>query len=235
MPQCVKCLAEVDSVGQPRHGDEYVGLCRNCFGDVYDASIVMERAEEDRREAQRIADEPKRLIEVRVQALMEMGVPRIIARRLGDSGQEKTGQMGAKPWLLLQGVSGSGKTFRAVQILENSRGDGTFIDWPLFLEERKAVIGMRRDVDEPDPDPIVKALASWHLVVDDLGGERQTEYSVDAAQHVFSARYNDMAPTIVTTNLTAKQITERYGKRIASRIFELSEVIEKTKQWRGAA
>lgn len=222
MPTCLKCLSEVEKVA-PSHFGEQAGWCGRCLNAHFDAM----EAESERKQAEAA---PRLQAIVRTQTLCEWGVPLVIAQKIPQVSSEPIFKMGAKPWLVLQGVSGSGKTFRAVQILENtSASRRRFIDWPLFIEERKAAIG--RD----DEDPMEYALKSGLLVVDDLGGERQTEYSVDAAQLLFSDRYNRVASTIITTNLSDAQISERYGKRIASRIFEFSDVIEKTKQRRGAS
>ena len=38
-------------------------------------------------------------------------------------------------------------------------------------------------------------------------------------------RYNEQLPTFITTNLTAKEIREKYGSRIADRFNEMTEVL----------
>lgn len=54
------------------------------------------------------------------------------------------------------------------------------------------------------------------LVLDDLGTEKQSEWSANLIYSVLNKRNN----TIITTNLTEDELKKRYGKRIYSRIFK---------------
>ena len=63
------------------------------------------------------------------------------------------------------------------------------------------------------------------VVIDDLGAElggayagQSTVYNNDIINSIMEARQNEA--TIVTTNLTGKEVQEAYGKRIVSRISQ---------------
>ena len=67
------------------------------------------------------------------------------------------------------------------------------------------------------------------LAIDDLGTEpaEVLDYGnvLNPAIELLSARYTDQLFTVVTTNLTPKQIREHYGDRIADRFNEMFERI----------
>ena len=67
------------------------------------------------------------------------------------------------------------------------------------------------------------------LGIDDLGEEETTmmDYGnrVTPVIDLLSHRYDRMLFTMVTTNLTPKEIREKYGARIADRFNEMLEVI----------
>lgn len=58
------------------------------------------------------------------------------------------------------------------------------------------------------------------LVLDDLGAQRETDWTLDRLYLLLSERYDEMRPTIITTNLSLDQIGERIDARIASRLVE---------------
>jgi hypothetical protein len=56
------------------------------------------------------------------------------------------------------------------------------------------------------------------LVIDDLGAEKVTEYALSFLYVIINGRYENMKPTIITTNLTGEEIVQNYGMRILSRL-----------------
>lgn len=57
------------------------------------------------------------------------------------------------------------------------------------------------------------------LVIDDLGAELDTKLSKSALYNLINTRLLSGRPTIINTNLTMKEIEERYTPRISSRII----------------
>ena len=55
------------------------------------------------------------------------------------------------------------------------------------------------------------------LVLDDLGSEKESEYSIMAIYAILSNRINWMRPTIITTNKTLSELG-KWSERIASRL-----------------
>ena len=62
------------------------------------------------------------------------------------------------------------------------------------------------------------------LVIDDLGVERESDYALEIVQLVVDERYKSGIPSIVTTNLTLKELENpknlRYA-RIYDRVLEM--------------
>lgn len=57
------------------------------------------------------------------------------------------------------------------------------------------------------------------LIVDDLGAEMSTQFTVSCIYNLINTRMNKRKPTVFSTNLSANEIRERYSDRIASRLF----------------
>ena len=56
------------------------------------------------------------------------------------------------------------------------------------------------------------------VILDEMTGERVTEFALEAVYAVIYHRDMNQLPTIITTNLTLDEISEKFSDRIASRI-----------------
>ena len=61
------------------------------------------------------------------------------------------------------------------------------------------------------------------LVIDDLGAEFSTQFTVAALYNIVNTRLNASRPIIINTNLSVAELEERYSQRVASRIIGSSE------------
>ena len=57
------------------------------------------------------------------------------------------------------------------------------------------------------------------LIIDDLGTEMTTQFSVSCIYEIINARIIARKSTIISTNLGNEELTKRYWDRITSRIF----------------
>ena len=57
------------------------------------------------------------------------------------------------------------------------------------------------------------------LILDDLGAEFQTSFTVSALYNIINNRLLSSLPTIISTNLDPKALEEKYTERIASRFI----------------
>ncbi len=66
------------------------------------------------------------------------------------------------------------------------------------------------------------------LILDDLGSERESEYNGEQIYMIIDYRVREGLRTIITSNLSIREISGRYGangERIAERIREVSEIV----------
>ena len=57
------------------------------------------------------------------------------------------------------------------------------------------------------------------LILDDLGTEATTQFTVSCLYNIINTRENNGRPTIINTNLGEAELEARYGDRITSRLF----------------
>ena len=64
------------------------------------------------------------------------------------------------------------------------------------------------------------------LLLDDLGAERKpTEFTEEINFRLINWRYENHKPTLITSNLVPKEIAERLGDRVTSRLIEMCEPV----------
>lgn len=126
--------------------------------------------------------------------------------------------------LYLYGLAGSGKTHLAAAIANRLilKARPRFITVPELLLEIKKTYGNSHGDDEL----IDKLSYTKLLILDDLGSEKPTEWVQETLFVILDRRYTHYLPTIFTSNFSLDQIKERLGYRIASRIAEMTEVVE---------
>lgn len=129
----------------------------------------------------------------------------------------------AKPFLLLESkTKGNGKTLLACgcvqEVWTRHRKIGQFWVVGELLDT------YRRAYDQADAGevPLVQRLDERFyraplLVLDDLGAEKATEWAVERLYGIVNRRYNEMMPTIFTTNA---DLGTEIDERIASRILD---------------
>ncbi len=136
------------------------------------------------------------------------------------------------------GVPGNGKTtlMRAISNLINLFELKDDYSQALFVRtlDAREIVRLSRDAF----DQYRKTSQMPMLAIDDLGLEpaEVLDYGnvLNPVIDLLSTRYNDQLFTLVTTNLTGKQIREKYGDRIADRFNEMMDVIIfKTSSYRG--
>jgi len=61
---------------------------------------------------------------------------------------------------------------------------------------------------------------AW-LALDDIGAEKPSEWVCDVLFQIVDERYGRRRPTIFTSNLSLRELSERLGERIADRVMEM--------------
>jgi len=125
-----------------------------------------------------------------------------------------------KPWIggFLYGPAGVGKTHEAIcRVLSVPLGSGVFVGVLEYLDQaRDKELGRLDGFRERRLCTIRKA---EHLVLDDIGLNRVTPLSLEALYRLVDARWQTKAETLVTSNLTPKELASLLGDRIASRVL----------------
>lgn len=132
--------------------------------------------------------------------------------------------------LVLSGPPGCGKTTAASWWLSQEGG------WPVLFVDASRLSRWPR-FDEKRMEELEWAKA---LVVDDLGLEYDDKGGAFRSflDGLVNARYADLLPTLITTNLTPAAFKERYGARVADRIREAGRFVsinEPSRRKKGAA
>lgn len=126
-------------------------------------------------------------------------------------------QGAGEPICCVTGPAGTGKTHMAVATILrwiNARGYGArFIVVPIWLQQIRS--GFH---DGTSADLLHRAQSAKLLVLDDLGAELATDWVRDTVYSVINYRYNELLPTLVTTNLSLSEISSSYHDRLASRL-----------------
>lgn len=106
--------------------------------------------------------------------------------------------------------------------LDFDRYTPVFVSVPELLLEIRQAFGANAEYSEKE---LISKYASLPvLILDDLGAEKSTEWSMQTLFLIIDRRYRDMKKTIITSNLSLEEIAEKVGDRIASRISEMCDV-----------
>ncbi len=127
--------------------------------------------------------------------------------------------------LIFLGSCGVGKTHLAAAIANRQIGKTPtlFISCPEFLlEMRDGISGRKKDHHHL----FDLARQAKLLVLDDIGAEKSSEWVQETIFVLVNYRYEQMLPTIFTSNCTLGELEEKLGKRIASRIIEMCRCIK---------
>lgn len=125
--------------------------------------------------------------------------------------------------LVILGDTGTGKTWTACAIsrallVEDLVPCMVITAAELFAELRPGAGGLDVDMLQFSTVPV--------LTIDDLGMERQSEWTSEQLYRLAHTRSHNGLPTIVTSNLTGDQIKARYDRRTVERLFGGARLIQ---------
>ena len=163
--------------------------------------------------------------------------------------------VGSEHGLLLMGPCGVGKTHLAVSAMKSIvlRGhSGLFYDYRELLKAIQDSYNPESQATEMSVlEPVLKVEI---LVLDDVGSSKPSLWALETVGHVLNTRYNEKRVTLLTTNFLDSDagsaagnstngapparvagmrpptiedsLTERVGKRIRSRLYEMCRTVE---------
>lgn len=134
--------------------------------------------------------------------------------------------------LIFFGRGGRGKTHLAVSIARKARQMG-FSALP--IKSIDLLNRLRRCYNSKDPDDEVEVIVTLKhvdlLVIDDIGTEKPNHWVQEKLYEVIDHRYNRRS-TIYTTNLDGKEMENRLGQGITSRVFGTRQIEMLGEDWR---
>lgn len=129
--------------------------------------------------------------------------------------------------LLFQGGPGLGKTHLSLSIAKSAidKGFGViYVSAPAILSKLENERFGNRDVINNETEKLL--IDCDLLIIDDLGTEFSTKFSVSAIYNLINSRMIMSKPTIISTNLTIKELQEKYNIRTISRIIGMLDRVE---------
>jgi DNA replication protein DnaC len=125
------------------------------------------------------------------------------------------------PILTLQGDAGRGKSHLAEAILREVFATSRRLRYEQvsdMLQDMRATFSQR---DQELETHMAYYRSRDILVLDDLGAERATDWTVDILTSIVDERYRNGKRTVITTNKSYDQMKDTIGFRLASRIFDI--------------
>lgn len=194
------------------------------------------RCEREKREAEEAEEQRKKMLQ-RIEYYRAKGMSdeqyKVCSFAMDDGADEKASKFCrayVQNWewvkennagILLWGDVGGGKTFLAACIAN------ALIDQcipAMMTTIPKLVSAMTKDFGAERASVLNMVANAPLLVLDDVGTERNTEFSNEQVYEIINTRYKAKKPLIVTTNLTMsalKNVEDVTHKRIYDRIVEM--------------
>lgn len=127
--------------------------------------------------------------------------------------------------LLLCGQVGTGKSFLAASIANELISQGT----PCLMTNFSRIISRISEKFGGDQKYLDDLNRFDLLIIDDLGVERDSDFTWEKVMNVIDARYRAGLPIIITTNLSMKQLSDQSDirrQRVYSRLREMCVFLE---------
>jgi len=158
-------------------------------------------------------------------------------RYLGEKSSFDAGLFQYPGSILFIGKTGSGKTHLAVSILRelmkrNFHINYLFVTAPELLLEIRATFrpSIKKYDDygkceaDTESDVLDKYSQCELLILDDLGAEKVSDFTIQSLYLIIDRRNRELRPTIVTTNLSLEEIETQIDARMASRLADMKIV-----------
>lgn len=110
--------------------------------------------------------------------------------------------------LLLQGLSGRGKTYQACAALKRMAWDGRVL-FSTFTDIKHAAKDCFQGLQR-ESDAITQYTIPYCLLIDDIGKEQMTAWNLPIFFEIIKKRGEKLKPTIITTNDTGQQLLRKF-------------------------
>lgn len=128
----------------------------------------------------------------------------------------------ASPSLLFRGGPGLGKTFLSACIAREVASNGFSVAYESAPKALGEFETQRFSRDEAERDAAAEKVRDYLecdlMILDDLGTEMTTSFTVSALYQLVNTRLTESRQTIISTNLSDEELLRRYGPQTASRL-----------------
>lgn len=126
--------------------------------------------------------------------------------------------------LYLYGNCGTGKTYSLYAIYKNFRLNKI----KCRIENTVELLRLfKKDFNDKYSNNFEEYLEyTGVLFIDDIGAEKNSEFVDETLYHLINTRYEKMLPTFFTSNLSLKELAEKNGDRLVSRIAGMCEILK---------
>jgi len=141
--------------------------------------------------------------------------------------------------MYIHGEVGTGKTIDAIMMLlgaamerylQNRQGEILYMSVPELITEIQDSFGNHETTRH---EILERFSEAYFLILDDLGAEKPTEFVMTMLYLIINRRYENMLPTVITSNFDLDTLASRLGDdRVTSRIEREYIIKHKTGKWR---
>lgn len=129
--------------------------------------------------------------------------------------------------LLFKGATGLGKTHMSLAIANAAIDKGLGVIYGSVQSFAVAIERERFDRElEPSEETVSRLTECDLLILDDLGTEFNSDYVNAAVYDIINTRILAKKPTIISTNLSLKEMETRYSERFVSRVVGSFSVLD---------
>ena len=123
------------------------------------------------------------------------------------------------PSIFMTGSTGLGKTHLSLAIANSAISRGMNVVYNSWQNLLNDIEREKFGYGESSPADTMESLISCDLLIlDDVGAEFINNFDLSALYNVINSRMNAKKPTIISSNLSPKEIKEKYGERVMSRL-----------------
>ena len=126
--------------------------------------------------------------------------------------------------LLIVGTTGTGKTHQAYGAVRSLVSAGVRLRWKA-VTAADLYAELRPRPGHDGERELMDMARCPLLIIDDLGAAKSSEWTEEITMRLINRRYNEMLPTLVTTNLGMTDLRTHIGDRVASRLTEMTDKV----------
>jgi DNA replication protein DnaC len=129
--------------------------------------------------------------------------------------------------LFIYGSVGAGKTHLLIAMMRQMLESGVVTPNELrFAPILELLEEVKRSWNSPDATSIERFKRVDALFIDDLGMEIIRDWTFQLFLSVINYRYNEDLPTFISSNLSERELLDRYGSAVFSRLAQMCRIVK---------